>query len=106
MGALVRSEATPDRVVLGASYTDGAQRCAAESWLGFERSAGLLMTDTVLTTLVLDASPGSDAGRAMLPESAVAELGSVAPAGALRTGGRRLVRRARVAARPEERRVG
>lgn len=97
MGALVRSEATPDRVVLGASYTDGAQRCAAESWLGFERSAGLLMTDTVLTTLVLDASPGSDAGRAMIPESAVAELGSVEPAGALRTGGRRLVRRVRVA---------
>ncbi|KFG72433.1 hypothetical protein FM21_30290 [Streptomyces mutabilis] len=91
---LVREETAPRRVVLGAAFDDATERCAAESWLGFERSAGIVMPGTRLTVLLSDGVGHRSAWAELL----AAELRAEDPVGALYSGGRRHVQRVRVAA--------
>ena len=50
----VREGRVPARIVFGGTFTDDAERAAVESWLGFERSVGLVVPGTALTVLCLD----------------------------------------------------
>lgn len=94
---LVRWQLAPDRIVLGCSYDDTLARCAAESWIGFERSIGIVLPGSRLTTLCVDAvtHPTDE-----LPELLATEIGEREPTGALYTGGHRYIQRI-LPARPE-----
>ena len=85
--------AVPARVVLGGAFTDGRQRCEIESWLGFERSIGLVVPGTSLTVLCLDGT----AAATELPDVLAGELCSAEPVSALHAEGRRHVQRVRPA---------
>ncbi|MGY0063720.1 SDR family NAD(P)-dependent oxidoreductase [Streptomyces sp. LZ34] len=84
----------PGRIVLGGTFTDDLERCALESWLGFERSVGLVVPGTSLTVLCLD---GTTPHAPELPDVLAGELRAEEPVGALHTGGRRYVQRVRPA---------
>ncbi|MQA07912.1 MAG: SDR family NAD(P)-dependent oxidoreductase [Pseudonocardiaceae bacterium] len=83
---LVRRQLAPDRIVLGCSYRDTLERCAAESWIGFERSIRIVLPAGRLTTLCVDAAthPANE-----LPALLATEIGEREPTSALYTGGHR-----------------
>ncbi|MFF2651021.1 SDR family NAD(P)-dependent oxidoreductase [Streptomyces sp. NPDC058045] len=81
----------PGRILLGGSFVDDLQRCGVESWLGFERSVGLVMPNTSVTILGLDGEATS-----RLP-GILAEEVRARPVSALHTNGQRLVQQVRPA---------
>ncbi|MFI1227467.1 MULTISPECIES: SDR family NAD(P)-dependent oxidoreductase [unclassified Streptomyces] len=81
----------PGRILLGGSFVDGGQRCAIESWLGFERSIPLVLPGTSVTVLGLD---GEATGR--LPAILADEVGA-RPVSTLHLNGQRWVQQVRPA---------
>ncbi|MEM7390914.1 MAG: type I polyketide synthase, partial [Verrucomicrobiota bacterium] len=49
--AMMTSELNPKRVVLAGSFEDGLERCYLESWIGFERSLGMMLSEVELATV-------------------------------------------------------
>ena len=47
----------PKRVLLAGEYCTGLDRCYIESWIGFERSIGLVMPNTLLSVVYQAAGP-------------------------------------------------
>ena len=88
--SMVRHDVLPARVVLGGAYRDGLERCAAESWLGYERSTAIVLPGTTLTTLSVDTVDD-------LPDIVAKELLAARPSGAWHAGGIRYVPKVRAA---------
>ncbi|WGP11704.1 SDR family NAD(P)-dependent oxidoreductase [Streptomyces sp. SH5] len=81
----------PGRILLGGSFADGGQRCAVESWLGFERSIPLVLPGTSVTVLGMD-----DEATGRLAGILADEVGAQ-PVSALHMDGRRWVQQVRPA---------
>ncbi|MBL1065928.1 SDR family NAD(P)-dependent oxidoreductase [Streptomyces sp. 7-21] len=94
---LVVRELAPERLLLAAAFHDGLERCAAESWLGFARSLGIVMPATRVGVVCLDADAAS---LPELPGRVAAEAAAAEPGGVLYHAGRRFVPQVRPAALP------
>ncbi|MCX8131980.1 MAG: SDR family NAD(P)-dependent oxidoreductase [Clostridia bacterium] len=54
--AVAAAKLKPGRILLAAQFDNGLDRCYAESWIGFERSLGLIMPDTQTAGIYLEVS--------------------------------------------------
>jgi polyketide synthase PksM len=53
--ALAASKLKARRLILAAPYANVLERCYLESWIGFERSLGLVLPDTEIVTVIQEA---------------------------------------------------
>jgi polyketide synthase PksM len=58
----------PRRVLLAGAFKDGLQRCHLESWMGFERSMGLLWKEASLAVLMREAHKQDDDDEVLWPQ--------------------------------------
>jgi rhizoxin synthesis polyketide synthase RhiC len=56
--ALAAAKARPSRVVIGSSFEDDLERCHLESWIGIERSVGLILPGVQVSLLLMQPSQG------------------------------------------------
>ncbi|MEX1830142.1 type I polyketide synthase, partial [Luteibacter sp. CQ10] len=85
--ALAAAGVTTGHLVLCAAYADGPSRAHAESWIGLERSLGVLVPDWTVTVLVGEgtaAATASDWAARVWTELAGGDGGAVHRAGAVR----------------------
>jgi acyl transferase domain-containing protein/NAD(P)-dependent dehydrogenase (short-subunit alcohol dehydrogenase family)/acyl carrier protein len=59
---LVNAGVKPRRLLLTGASNDAIERCHLESWIGFERSLGLVMPDTEVAVVFREGRLDSDAG--------------------------------------------
>ncbi|MWV45524.1 SDR family NAD(P)-dependent oxidoreductase [Paenibacillus sp. HJL G12] len=50
--AIASAKLEPERLLLGASYTNERERCYLESWIGFERSIGSMVSKTRVKAVI------------------------------------------------------